>query len=348
MSSNTTLNGKSSKQAGPSSKLPRNPRKKAESPEAVAIAPTESVSPAPAVSAPIAIQLGQIVEIPLDQINAGNNDRKRFRPEELEALAKSLQSEGLIQPITLRPKADRFEIVAGERRYRAALLAGWSSIPAIIKDLQDDPASAVMLAENTGRVNLSPIEEAKAYRKRKEAGWTEARIAETAGVSPELVGRRLNLLTLEDTVQHLLDIGDFPIGHAEAMIPLDRERQQMAFRIYLNSKLGIPLLTFKSIVEKLKAEQDQTSLFELEAFFLELVASDLPSRGKGASPAVPTRDDLPAVPHVAKASIAGMIENYIDVLTTAGLKDEAATVGTLYTALVRQNFIKMPTPVPSE
>ena len=106
----------------------------------------------------------EIANIPVSSIAAGNNDRKEFDPVKLEELAASIAAHGLAQPITVRPLSGLipgFEIVAGERRFRAiSRVLQWDTIPAIVRDLDDEAASAIMLAENTGRADLNPIEEA--------------------------------------------------------------------------------------------------------------------------------------------------------------------------------------------
>lgn len=109
----------------------------------------------------------KVQNLPYAQVQPGQNDRTVFRPEELEALAASIQADGLIQPITVRPTpGGRFEIVAGERRYRAIGLLGWETVPAIVRDLTDEQASTIMLLENVHRVDIDPVDEARAYQSR--------------------------------------------------------------------------------------------------------------------------------------------------------------------------------------
>jgi ParB/RepB/Spo0J family partition protein len=288
--------------------------------------------------------LGELTPVAISLIDAGNNDRKKFKEGALKELADSLSQHGLIQPITLRPKgrSGRFEIIAGERRFRAAQIAGWQEIPSIVKKVKDDPASAMMLAENTGRVNLDPMEEARAYRRRQDQGWETERIAKIAGVSEDLVKRRIGLLQLMPVCQDLVASGEYPIGHAELMVRLDAGRQQIAHRVFLRSQKGIARQAFKDICDQLQAEQDQGALFEMEEFFLQSVQVNVKHRGKEAHTGAPTRSDLPIPTTTAKDSVATILDRYIHDLIKAGHLAEAGAVGTVYDVLVRSNFLSVP------
>lgn len=290
--------------------------------------------------------MSQIVEIPCGQIVPGNNDRKVFDLAALEELAASIRQHGLAQPITVRPiGGDRFQIVAGERRFRAiSQVLRRPTAPCIVREMNDEEASAIMLAENTGRADLNPIEEANAYERRMQRfGWSVEKIAEVAGVSADLVKRRLSLLRLVDDVQHLVAFGNMPIGHAETMTPLDNNRQMIALRIYRESK-GLTLSQFRHIVSELLTEQSQESLFSLETFWVQQVKKEeLPRRGKHAVTGAPTRKDLPPVEQRSSSdTTAAVMEQWIARLLEIGLKDEAAVVGTLYDALVRMNYLTVP------
>jgi ParB/RepB/Spo0J family partition protein len=276
----------------------------------------------------------------------GDNDRKNFDAIALQELADSIAEHGLAQPITVRPVNDgkTFQIVAGERRFRAiSQVLGWDTIPALVKELDDEAASAVMLMENTSREDLNPIEEARAYQKRIDRfDWSASRIAKIAGVSAGLVKRRLKLLDLVDELQKLVANDHFPIGHAELLSELDANRQRIAMRVYSESD-GMPYRTFKGVVSQLLEEQSQDGLFDLEAFWVEQAQqqAEIPTRGKHAIVDVPKRRDLPEVQFVGGTGASGVIKQYIADLESQGLDDEAATVGTLYDALVRMNFMSV-------
>jgi ParB/RepB/Spo0J family partition protein len=289
--------------------------------------------------------MSRIQNIPLNKIQAGNNDRKHFDPVALEELAASIKEHGLAQPITLRPSGpDQYEIVAGERRWRACKLLGCETIPALVKEMDDETASAIMLVENTGRADLNPIEEGQAYEaRRRRFGWDDEKIARIAGVSVGLVKRRISLLSLVPELQHLVANGHFPLGHAEVLVGLDTNRQRIAARIYRESN-GMPLRIFRGVVNQLLEEQSQDALFDLETFWIEQVQQglEIPRRGKRAIVDVPTRQDLPPVTFQSKDNTASVICQYIAELESQGLGSEAATLGTVFKALVHGNFMSVP------
>lgn len=283
--------------------------------------------------------------IPCALVTAGNNDRKRFDPAALAELATSIAAHGLAQPITVRPCAGGYQIVAGERRFRAMTeVLGWDQAPALVRELSDEQASAIMLAENTSRADLDPIEEANAYNSRMQAfNWTPAHIAEVAGVSEDLVKRRVLLLGLHPDVQGLVARKHMPVGHAEAMVKLDHYRQLIALRVYREAK-AMPLNTFCRVVGDLLGEQAQDGLFDLEQFWMSHAAelSKLPVRGKKAVVNVPTRPDLPAPEMKPTDTTSAVIMRYILHLDTLGYSGEAAAIGTLYRALIHSNSMALP------
>lgn len=290
----------------------------------------------------------EITNIPVNEIMAGTNDRKVFCPVKLKELAASIEDNGLAQPITVRRiSTDLYQIVAGERRFRAiAEVLKLDTVPAIIRELTDQQASDIMLAENTGREDLNPIEEANAYQTRIQAfEQSPEQIAKIAGVSTQLVKSRVKLLQLNPEIQHLVAHGNFPLGHAEIVAELDNNRQNIAARIYSESN-GLPLTTFKGIVSQLLEEQSQDSLFDLGDFWVKQVqeTTALPKSGKKAITGAPTRKDLPAVPITHKASdrTGALIDRYITELLNSGFEGEAAAVGNLYNALVHGNFTSVP------
>jgi ParB/RepB/Spo0J family partition protein len=283
--------------------------------------------------------------IPAAKCTAGNNDRKHFDPAALEELATSIAAHGLAQPMTVRPLGDGYQIVAGERRFRAMTqVLGWDQVPALVRQLTDEQASAIMLAENTSRADLDPIEEANAYSSRMAAfGWTPTQIAEMAGVSEDLVKRRVLLLHLHPDVQQLVAKRHMPVGHAEAMVKLDHYRQLIALRVYREAK-AMPLNTFCKVVSDLYGEQAQDGLFDLEQFWLSHAAelAKTPVRGKKAIVNVPTRQDLPEPEMKTTDTTSAVIMRYILHLDALGFAEEAAAIGTLYRALIHSNSMALP------
>ncbi len=166
-------------------------------------------------------------EIPVDLIaRCAFQPRRHFDESALKELADSIKSQGLIQPIVVRPKADGYELVAGERRWRAMQIAQLHTIKAIVRNLSDGEAAAHALIENIQRKDLNPIEEASALdRLLKEFGQTHAQVAESVGRSRAAVSNLLRLLELREEIKELLESEQLSMGHARALIPLDGAEQ---------------------------------------------------------------------------------------------------------------------------
>ena len=168
---------------------------------------------------------GALKSIPIAQI--GRNPfqpRREFNVEELGELEESLKASGLLQPVTVRRRQgkDGFELIAGERRLRAATRLGWKEIPAIIKEIDDRTVLTLALVENLQRTDLNPIEEGEGYhRLSHEFGLTQQQIAETVGKDRTTIANMLRLLQLPDAVRKLLQDGDLTMGHAKVLLGLD-------------------------------------------------------------------------------------------------------------------------------
>ena len=168
---------------------------------------------------------GALKSIPIGQI--GRNPfqpRREFNSEELGELQESLNSSGLLQPITVRrrPGKDGFELIAGERRLRAAMKLGWKEIPAIIKDIDDKTVLTLALVENLQRTDLNPIEEGEGYhRLSHEFGLTQQQIAETVGKDRTTIANMLRVLQLPEVVRKLLQDGQLTMGHAKVLLGLE-------------------------------------------------------------------------------------------------------------------------------
>jgi len=288
----------------------------------------------------------RILQIPLHEIIAGENDRLQFNQDALRELAESIQSIGLAQPITVRPimqdgeHIGLYEIVAGERRFRACKLLGMETIPALVREMTDESAVAIMLAENLQRVDISPLETAKAFRKRiDQFGWTHEEIASHANVSASLVARRLKLLGLCPEAAFLLEKQNLPIGHAEVMAQLDSNRQMLALRLFQGSRAP-SLQEFRTYCSHLMAEQTQESMFDLTECMYQTqvaaVAEVTTKRGAG----VQTHPNLPTAK--AKKTIAETIEQYIADLSAVGQSGMALAICNLYDALVSNGMTNVP------
>jgi ParB family chromosome partitioning protein len=175
----------------------------------------------------------ELQKLPVDLLQRGKyQPRIDMRPETLQELADSIKAQGVVQPIVVRPLSDdpsqrRYEIIAGERRWRAAQLAGLHEIPAVIRRVPDEAAIAMSLIENIQRENLNPLEEARALdRLITEFDMTHATAAEAVGRSRAAVSNLLRLLDLTEEVKTLVERRELEMGHARALLGLDNKRQQ--------------------------------------------------------------------------------------------------------------------------
>lgn len=160
--------------------------------------------------------------------NNPNQPRKNFDPSALEELSNSIKLHGLIQPILVTPKGDRFLIVAGERRFRASKLAGLSTIPAIVKDFSDNEIKEIALLENIQRQDLNPIETARAMKELMESyGWTQEDLADRLGKSRSNVANILRLLSLCPEVIDLVEKGKLSAGHARSLVVVTNPEVQL-------------------------------------------------------------------------------------------------------------------------
>lgn len=169
--------------------------------------------------------------LPLGQLQPGRyQPRTRMDETALQELAESIRQHGLMQPIVVRPIApSRWEIIAGERRFRAARLAGLAEVPVIVREVADEQALALALIENIQREDLNPLEEAQAIRRLiAEFGYTHEQAAEAIGRSRSATSNLLRLLALAEPVQTMLLAGDIEMGHARALLALPAARQTMA------------------------------------------------------------------------------------------------------------------------
>ncbi len=202
---------------------------------------------------------GQLEQISVDVLQRGEYQPRRYiGDEELQELSDSIKQHGVMQPIVIRKLADseQYEIIAGERRWRAAQKAGLTHIPAIVRDISDQVAIALALIENIQRQDLNPMEQALALQRfHEEFGLSHQEIAETVGKARATVSNLLRLLSLEDTVKDLLNTAQIDMGHARAILALKKTEQvQMADQVV---KKGLSVRQTEQLVREL-LEQQQT------------------------------------------------------------------------------------------
>jgi ParB family chromosome partitioning protein len=162
--------------------------------------------------------------LPIELLHSNpNNPRKQFKEEELEDLSKSIREKGLLQPIVVRQRADgEYEIVAGERRWRASQRAGLHELPVLIRDLSDGETLEIALIENIQRSDLNPLEEARAYGQLLEQfSDTQQQLADSVGKSRSHIANTLRLLTLPESVRSYIEDGKLTAGHARTLVATD-------------------------------------------------------------------------------------------------------------------------------
>lgn len=187
--------------------------------------------------------------------------RKEFDGEKLDELAQSIKENGLIQPIIVRQSpVIGYEILAGERRYRASLLAGLRSIPAVIKQLSDQEMMIQSIIENLQRENLNPIEEARAYESLVEKGFTHAEIADKMGKSRPYISNSIRLLYLPEQILSEVENGKLSQAHARSLVGLNKEQQDYFFQRIIEEDISVRKL------EALLTEKKQKKLQKNDHF----------------------------------------------------------------------------------
>lgn len=183
----------------------------------------------------------QIQDLALDKIEPNQyQPRHQFSEESISELAQTLDKEGLLQPIVVRESDNGYEIIAGERRYRAAQSLGWETIPAIVKEMDDDQAASLAVIENLQRENLNPIDEAQAYKNlMKLNDLTQTALAKEMGKSQSYVANKLRLLKLTPKVQASLIDGNISARHGRALVGLDEKTQEKVLNEVLAKGLNV-------------------------------------------------------------------------------------------------------------
>jgi len=207
----------------------------------------------------------ELAKIPVDLLQRGRyQPRLDMRPESLQELADSIRAQGVVQPIVVRPLATqrsgepmRYEIIAGERRWRAAQMAGLHDVPAVIRRVPDEAAVAMSLIENIQRENLNPLEEARALdRLIREFEMTHQTAADAVGRSRAAVSNLLRLLELADEVKALVESRQLEMGHARALLGLTVARQQVEVAM-LVAKKGLSVRETEALVRRLSTRKDE-------------------------------------------------------------------------------------------
>lgn len=307
----------------------------------------------------------QVEFIPLRQIIAGNNDRKRFSAEELQELADSVAEHGLQQPITLRKIGNMYRIVMGERRYRSHCLytkqvengerqssdkvrVGY--IEAFVREMTDKEERKLMLIENVNRVDLSPLEESDAYQERVTEGDSVTEIARYTGKKKSHIEKLLALQSLVAPARQMLESGQLAETFAYLMVDLNEVRQHQCLGL-LAKKQDISLVYFKTFVDDLKQAQAAEGQAVMDFWVETLDASTggnvrRLTEGPDVVIPFPLNESIPQmrwdVRRAGRASDA--VYRYIQYLRDNGFESEAGAVANVYACMVKQAWWELPQP----
>lgn len=205
----------------------------------------------------------KLMEISTSDIVANEGQpRKNFNEEDLKDLAASIEKYGIIQPLLLKKKEDKYEIIAGERRFRAAKLASLEKVPAIVKDITDHESSRIAIIENIQRKDLNPVEEAMSYRHLLDSqDLTQKELAEEIGKSRQYIGNTIRLLNLDPRVLKLLEEEEISVSHGKKLLSIkDGDKQyKEAMRIIKDS---LPVNNNKKSVKKPRVQEKEDIFLE--------------------------------------------------------------------------------------
>lgn len=208
-------------------------------------------------TAPAAVKQETVREIPLtDILNRPDQPRKTFDEESLNELAASIKDHGILQPILVRPRNGRYEIIAGERRWRAAKIAGLATIPAILRDAEDQALPELALIENLQREDLGVIEEALAYQTLWETyGYTQEELAKRLGKGRVYISNTMRLLQLSDGVLELLKNRSITPGHGRALLRITDPEKQLALAEHI-IRQDLSVRQTESLINRLLKEKE--------------------------------------------------------------------------------------------
>jgi ParB family transcriptional regulator, chromosome partitioning protein len=215
------------------------------------------VSPEAASHAPSAVPEVRLRTVPLAEIEPNpRQPRRHFAAEKIEALARSIASQGVIQPLVVRPHPQapgRYQLIAGERRLRAVQSLGWQEVPALVRAVPDEALLEAALVENLQREQLTPIEEAAAYRTLlDQLGYTQEALAARVGKDRSTIANMVRLLSLPPLLQEDLDEGRLSIGHARALLGLPEADRQLALRGVVLER-GLSVRETEQLVQRARA-----------------------------------------------------------------------------------------------
>ncbi len=254
----------------------------------------EALIPGSSVASPDPQPGEKVAQIPLEEIDANPfQPRKRFDDDRLKELADSIRTDGVLQPVVVRRRGNRYELVMGERRLQAARLAGVPMMPVVVREVRDADALRLAIVENVQRENLNAIEEAQAYRRLiSEFGLSQTDVAGMVGKDRSSVANTIRLLNLPDEVQRMVADGTLTGGHARALLSLATQKEQLALaRRIAEQNLSVRQVEAEVGLVRVRKDTEKTHkdkpayLVDLEKAFAQYlgtrVAIDEKRGGKG-------------------------------------------------------------------
>ena len=259
-------------------------------------------------------EAGKVRELPIDDILPNRfQPRIKFSESEVLALSESIKNHGVIQPILVRPIGDKYEIIAGERRYKASVMAGLKEIPAIVRQLDDKQSAELALIENVQRKDLTPIEEALSYQKILSMGYlTQDQLAAKLGKKQSTIANKLRLLNLDEDVQNALLYEKISERHARSLLKLNQEQQKEMLKRIIQERLTVRQtdIEIQKILEKQNETNPQEKIIDEDIEILDFPEEETVKKMEEPKQAVdyniPTneiKNDIPDVPTGTSTSV---------------------------------------------
>ena len=259
-------------------------------------------------------EAGKVRELPIDDILPNRfQPRIKFSESEVLALSESIKNHGVIQPILVRPIGDKYEIIAGERRYKASVMAGLKEIPAIVRQLDDKQSAELALIENVQRKDLTPIEEALSYQKILSMGYlTQDQLAAKLGKKQSTIANKLRLLNLDEDVQNALLYEKISERHARSLLKLNQEQQKEMLKRIIQERLTVRQtdIEIQKILEKQNETTPQEKIIDEDIEILDFPEEETVKKMEEPKQAVdytiPTneiKNDIPDVPTGTSTSV---------------------------------------------
>lgn len=234
-----------------------------------------------------------ILQIPINEIIPNRfQPRLNFDDRGLEELANSIKQHGIIQPLVLRRVEDKYEIIAGERRYKAATMAGLTTVPAVIANIDDNKSAEVAIVENVQRRDLSPIEEARSYKNLLDKGYlTQAELAKKMGLSQSAIANKLRLLNLDEEVQQALMNNQISERHARSLLVLPtHEEQRKWLKRIISERMTVRELDNE--LKKTNESQEETSIDDTDVPLVKNIDIDAIKKEATEIPSINEESDI--------------------------------------------------------